>query len=106
MKTAAAQSDAQQASEHDTLGLRLVETDRAAPLANCVRSALQFYLENMADHEVTGLYGLVMEEVERPLFETVLKHANGNLSHASRMLGLTRSTLRKRLTDYGIAREG
>ncbi len=47
-----------------------------------------------------------MEEVERPLFETVLDHTNGNLSHAAKMLGLTRSTLRKRLGDYGIERDG
>jgi Fis family transcriptional regulator, factor for inversion stimulation protein len=101
MKTAAAQH----ASEQDSTGLRLVETDRKAPLGNSVRSALQSYLDNMEGHEVTGLYGLVMEEVERPLFETVMNHTNGNLSHASRMLGLTRSTLRKRLSDYGIDRD-
>ncbi|MBK5964613.1 Fis family transcriptional regulator [Thiocystis minor] len=101
MKTAAAQH----ASEPpQSAGLRVVETDRTDPLSLCVRSALRFYLDNMADHEITGLYGLVMEEVERPLFETVLNHTDGNLSHASRMLGMTRSTLRKRLSDYGIER--
>ena len=98
------------AAAHDTsrlesAGLRVMDTNRTDPLSQCVRSALGSYLENMADHEVTGLYGLVMEEVERPLFETILHHTNGNLSHASRMLGLTRSTLRKRLNDYGIARD-
>jgi Fis family transcriptional regulator len=100
MKIAAAQH----ASEPHSTGLQVVEADRTDPLSQCVRSALRFYLENMADHDVTGLYSLVMEEVERPLFETVLNHAKGNLSHASRMLGMTRSTLRKRLNDYGIER--
>lgn len=101
MKSAAARD----ASDEPQRELRLVPTDPSAPLGNCVSTSLQYYLENMADHDVTGLYGLVMEEVERPLFETVLKHANGNLSQAARMLGLTRSTLRKRLTDYGIERD-
>ncbi|EGV33933.1 transcriptional regulator, Fis family [Thiorhodococcus drewsii AZ1] len=101
MKTAAAKD----ASAHESTGLQLLEANRADPLGVCVRNALKFYLENMADHEATGLYSLVMEEVERPLFETVLNHTNGNLSHASRMLGMTRSTLRKRLTDYGIERD-
>jgi Fis family transcriptional regulator len=57
----------------------------------------------MDGHAVSDLYRLVIEEVERPLFETIVRHANGNLTQAARMLGLTRSTLRKRLTDYGLA---
>lgn len=100
MKTAVAHDASTQTSQ----GLRVVEVDRTAPLSKCVQSALRYYLENMADHEVTGLYGLVLEEVERPLLETVLKHTDGNLSHASRMLGMTRSTLRKRLSNYDIER--
>ncbi len=97
MKTAAA-------PEQNSAGLQVVAMDRADPLSQCVRNALWFDIDNMGDHDVTGLYDLVMEEIERPLFETVLNHANGNLSHASRMLGMTRSTLRKRLGDYGIER--
>jgi Fis family transcriptional regulator len=58
----------------------------------------------MDGHDVSELHRLVIEEVERPLFETVVRHADGNLSQAAKMLGLTRSTLRKRLKDYGIER--
>ncbi|MBK1718061.1 helix-turn-helix domain-containing protein [Thiocystis violacea] len=97
---------ARQAFELESTGLNVVEADRADPLSKCVRDALVFYLANMADHEVKGLHGLVMEEVERPLFETVLQHTNGNLSHAAKMLGMTRNTLRKRLGVYGIERDG
>jgi len=90
----------------DSTGLNVVDANRADPLSKCVRDALAFYLENMADHEVKGLYDLVMEEVERPLFETILTHTRGNLSHAAKILGMTRNTLRKRLSDYGIERDG
>lgn len=100
MKTAAL--DSVQASQ--ATGLTVVDADRSAPLSECVQEALGFYLENMAGHEVTNLYGMVIEEVERPLFETVLRHAGGNLSLAAKMLGLTRATLRKRLRSYGIGR--
>lgn len=86
-------------------GLHVIDADRAEPLSTCVRDALDAYLENMDGHEIKGLYGLLMEEVERPLFETILRHTNGNLSHAAKILGMTRNTLRKRLTDYDIARE-
>ncbi|SDW57610.1 helix-turn-helix domain-containing protein [Thiocapsa roseopersicina] len=85
-------------------GLQVVEADRTDPLSKCVQDALRFYLENMAGHDVVNLYALVLEEVERPMFETVLDHTNGNLSHAAKILGLTRATLRKRLAAYGIER--
>ncbi len=101
MKTNAART----VSDTQAQGLRVIDTDRAGPLSKCVRDALNAYLENMDGHEIKGLYGLVMEEFERPLFETILRHANGNLSHAAKMLGMTRNTLRKRLTDYSIDRD-
>ena len=91
-------------SETTSTGLQVVEAGRTDPLSKCVQDALRFYLENMAGHDVVNLYALVLEEVERPMFETVLDHTNGNLSHAAKMLGLTRATLRKRLAAYGIER--
>lgn len=83
---------------------QVVQADRADPLSKCVQDALEIYLGNMDGHAITDLYQLVIEEVERPLFETVVQHAAGNLTLAARILGLTRSTLRKRLTHYGIER--
>jgi Fis family transcriptional regulator, factor for inversion stimulation protein len=79
-------------------------SDRPDPLRVCVEDALETYLRNMDGHRVSNLYRLVINEVERALFETVLRHAQGNLTQAAAMLGLTRSTLRKRLTEYGIDR--
>jgi Fis family transcriptional regulator, factor for inversion stimulation protein len=76
----------------------------AAPLSQCVRAAVEAYLTHMAGHEIEDLYDLVIQEVERPLFELVLQHTQGNLSQAARLLGLTRNTLRKRLTAHGIDR--
>jgi Fis family transcriptional regulator, factor for inversion stimulation protein len=84
--------------------LQVVQTDRADPLSKCVEDALGAYLDNMDGHRIVDLHRLVIEEVERPLFETVVRHADGNLSQAAKMLGLTRSTLRKRLKNYGIDR--
>lgn len=102
MKTAVAQ----QAPISIEPELRVVEADGSAPLSKCVEDALRFYLKNMEGHEITNLHRLVMEEVERPLLETVLQHASGNLSQASKILGMTRSTLRKRLLARNIDRGG
>lgn len=74
------------------------------PLSHCARASIAAYLANMAGHEIEDLYDLVIREVERPLFEQVLDHTQGNLSQAAQILGLTRNTLRKRLNAHGIER--
>ncbi|MBS1202898.1 MAG: Fis family transcriptional regulator [Chromatiaceae bacterium] len=95
---------ADQQAKPVSVQFQVVEADRGDPLSKCVEEALRIYLGTTGRHEVTDLHRLVIQEVERPLFETVLKHVDGNLSNAARILGLTRNTLRKRLTDYGIDR--
>ncbi|MDR2107625.1 MAG: hypothetical protein LBO73_03870 [Holosporaceae bacterium] len=48
-----------------------------------------------------GLYGRVLEEVERTLFEVTLKHSRGNRLKAARVLGINRNTLRKKMINSG-----
>jgi Fis family transcriptional regulator len=67
-----------------------------------VRIALERYFAELDGESVTGLYALVVAEVEKPLLETVLNHTGGNQSKAAKVLGLSRSTLRKKLKQYGI----
>ena len=43
-----------------------------------------------------------LEEVEKILIRKVLKKHNGNITHAATELGLTRSSLYRRLERYGI----
>ncbi|ESQ15058.1 MAG TPA: Fis family transcriptional regulator [Chromatiaceae bacterium] len=77
--------------------LSVLQKDRQAPLHECVRSAIRYYLNSMGGHEVDGLYRMVIDEVERPLIETVLESTNNNQTVAARMLGMSRSTLRKKI---------
>ncbi len=46
--------------------------------------------------------GVKLEEVERALIRQALERADGNKSHAARLLGLTRDTLRYRLEKHGL----
>jgi Fis family transcriptional regulator len=88
-------------------GLTVIPMKRGEPLRECVRNAVRLYLGNMAGQEVQGLHRLVMDEVERPLIETVLESTNHNQSVTARMLGISRSTLRKKLAAFAEAdREG
>lgn len=72
------------------------------PLRECVRDSLDHYLCQLKGHRVTDLYELVMNEVEVPLLETVLRYTHGNQSSAARILGMSRGTLRKKLKHYEI----
>ena len=71
-------------------------------LAENVKRAMEAYFEDLDGHHASDLYSLFMEEVEKPFFEVVMQYVNGNLTHASQMLGLNRATLRTRLKKYGI----
>jgi two-component system nitrogen regulation response regulator GlnG len=44
----------------------------------------------------------ILERVERPLLETVLRHTGGNQIRAAALLGINRNTLRKRIVELGI----
>ena len=72
-------------------------------LAVCARTALLAYFARMAGHEIRDLHRFVLDEVERPLLEIVLEHTGGNQTHAARILGISRGTLRARLTRLGLA---
>ncbi len=73
------------------------EPDCTVPLRECVLTALRSYLCSMGDHDIRGLYRLVMDEVEQPMLEAVLEHTKGNQSTAAEILGISRGTLRKKL---------
>jgi Fis family transcriptional regulator len=83
-------------------GLRVLVTNQTEPLGDCVRNALRFYFHKLGGHEVNDLYQLVLKEVEQPLIETVLEHTDGNQTLAARLLGISRSTLRKKIGQYHI----
>ncbi len=76
--------------------------DDQCPLSDHVRHSLETYFSQLDGHDVSGLYDIVLAEMEKPLLETVLKHTKHNQSKAAIILGLSRSTLRKKLSQYNI----
>ena len=71
-------------------------------LSDHVRQSVEEYFAHLSGHDSSGLYHLVLSEIEKPLLETALKHSDFNQSKAAKVLGLSRSTLRKKLDQYGI----
>ena len=45
---------------------------------------------------------MVLAQVEKPLIEVVLAHAQGNQTRAAELLGLNRNTLRKKMKQYDL----
>ncbi len=75
----------------------------AIPLSAQVKQAIELYFSQLNGHDAAGLYAMVIGEVEKPLLEVTLQYAGYNQTKAAKALGLSRSTLRKKLDQYGIS---
>ncbi len=82
--------------------LKLVERQPDIPLREHVRAALHDYFAQLDGDMPANLYKLVLAEMERPLLETVLHYTRGNQTRAAEVLGLNRTTLRKKLRGYDL----
>ena len=72
------------------------------PLRQSVEQAVSRYFEQLDGQIVTDVYDLVLQEVEAPLLEVVLRYTRNNQTLAATVLGLNRGTLRKKLKRYGM----
>ncbi|MDD5595233.1 MAG: helix-turn-helix domain-containing protein [Candidatus Omnitrophica bacterium] len=60
-------------------------------------------LEDSLFHQKQGvLYKSVLEVVEKPLFEHILKRTEGNQLKAAKILGINRNTMRSKIKKLGI----
>ncbi len=75
---------------------------RKQPLRNATLTALDNYFSDLDGQAPGNLYDMMIGEVEQALFSAVLDHTCGNQSKAAEMLGINRSTLRKKLRLYGL----
>jgi Fis family transcriptional regulator len=82
--------------------LSVARTKKTEPLHDAVRDALVHYFDQLDGTAPNGLYQMVMQQVEQPLFEAVMAQTGGNQSKAAALLGISRSTLRKKLAQYEI----
>ena len=67
-----------------------------------VQESVEEYLQMMSDESVSGLYEMVLSEVEASLLRSVLVFTNHNQSQSAEILGLNRGTLRKKLRKYHL----
>ena len=72
-------------------------------LSTQVKTAVEHYLNQLEGADTTGLYTMVMAEIEKPLLEATLSYANYNQTKTAQILGMSRSTLRKKLDLYHLS---
>lgn len=63
---------------------------------------LERYFRDLEGARPQAVYEMVIQAVERPMLEVVMRHAQGNQLRASAMLGINRNTLRKKLINHGL----
>ena len=63
---------------------------------------LRRYFADLNGHDPSELYDMVLGEIEQPLLKTLMEYTRGNQSRAASILGLNRSTLRKKLRQHKI----
>lgn len=80
----------------------VTKSKTTAPLRESVRDAMTSYFKQLDGHTAANIYQMVLAEVEQPLLETVMSHTEGNQTRAAEMLGISRSTLRKKLALYDL----
>lgn len=74
-----------------------------APLSVHVTKTVEHYFSKLNGHDTCGLYAMVISEVEKPLILATLNYCGHNQSKASKILGLSRSTLRKKIELYDLS---
>ncbi len=75
---------------------------RNSDLAEAVRRSLERYFRDLEGETPSAIYDMVLRNVEKPMIETVLGKAKGNLTLAAAMLGIDRNTLRKKMQQLRI----
>lgn len=71
-------------------------------LSETVHRTLQEYLDTLGDQEATNVYRVVLDEVERPMLEIMMRYTHGNQSRAAQCMGINRATLRTKLKRHNL----
>ena len=60
------------------------------------------FLEQIGTYYPDNLHTTIMRKAEKPLLTHILRRTGGNQVHASKILGINRNTLRKKMKLYGL----
>ena len=70
-----------------------------------VADSLREYVEALGDAPCRGLYKTTIDVVEREMLAFALQHCAGNSCETAKMLGISRTTLNKKMRAHGLKRQ-
>jgi Fis family transcriptional regulator, factor for inversion stimulation protein len=71
-------------------------------IEECIRDSLAQYFKDLRGAEPHSVHQMIIDAVEKPMLETVMRQADGNQSRAAEWLGINRNTLRRKLLDHKL----
>lgn len=74
----------------------------SSDISLCIEHVLARYFADLDGEKPADVYDMVVRQVERPMLVLVMAQARGNQTVAAEILGMNRSTLRRKLTDHGL----
>lgn len=69
-------------------------------LINNVYQVVANYLKTNKNSSLSNLHAMLLNEVEPPMLQALMEHTGYNQSKTALLLGLSRSTTRKKLQQY------
>ena len=74
-------------------------------LEDAFDAKIEKFIHRLVDGKINGLYSIVVHDVEKRLIEAVLMKTKGNQTRASKILGINRNTLRKKMSMFEISHQ-
>lgn len=71
-------------------------------LESIVEAKICRFLDQIGTYYPEDLHDMIIKKVEKPLLAQILRRTGGNQVHASKILGINRNTLRKKMKMYGF----
>jgi Fis family transcriptional regulator len=81
---------------------KIVRPNGGNEIRRSVEKSLDEYFQRLDGEQPSGIYDMVITNVERSLLAIIMHRASGNQTQAADMLGMNRNTLRSKLSKYGI----
>ncbi len=74
--------------------------DQEHSIHDLVYNLVSKYLASNKGKPMGNLYDVILDEIEPPLLQTVMERKRSNQLQASKVLGISRSTVRKKLKQH------
>lgn len=92
-------------TSHTSTATSAASTEQTPVLDKTLLACLDLYFDHLGDQKPHPIHEMVIQAIEPPLFRYALDKCQGNLSKTADLLGLSRNTLRKKLSLYQIKLE-